>query len=113
MIDGIEITSDGQIMPDLPWLNDLRKSVEQHPGNQLILDAIGDFGKNLSQGQKSKLDMFLKTIQKGEANMGVAQHTEGDENNKIENRLRKSSNGYNSLGEGDESNYLLTPQMNS
>ena len=51
MIDSVELTADGQLAPNLPWLNELRASIEQYPDNQLILDAIGDFGKNLSQGQ--------------------------------------------------------------
>ena len=103
MIDSVEVTADGQLQPDLPWLNELKNSIKEHPGNQLILDAIGEFGQSLSQGQKSKLDMFLKVLEKGEQNMGV-----GDTGTIVENRLQKSVSGEGD--DGDETNGLLSPE---
>ena len=48
LIDSIEVTPDGQIAGEMPWLEELKRSVKENPSNQLLLDAIQDFSSSLN-----------------------------------------------------------------
>lgn len=48
LIDSIEVTPDGQIAGEMPWLEELKQSIKENPQNQLLLDAIEGFSTQMN-----------------------------------------------------------------